>query len=85
MQQFVFPAVFIKREDDSVSALIPDLNLVTDGNSIEEAYLFAKDYLRIFCEYAVKLEEDLLIPTKFEKIAEKYKKDIVMLIDAIVV
>lgn len=85
MQQYVFPAVFIKKDDESVSALIPDLNLVTDGNSIEEAYLYIKDYLRIFCEYAVKLEDDLLIPTKFEKVAEKYKKSIVMLVDAIVV
>ena len=52
--------------------------------NIEEAYLYIKDYLRVFCEYAIKLEEDILIPTKFEKICERYKKDVVMLVDAIV-
>ena len=84
MQQYVFPAVFIKNEDETVSVIVPDLNIVTDGNSIEEAYLYIKDYLRVFCEYALKLEEDILMPTKFEKIFERYKKDVVMLVDAIV-
>ena len=84
MQQYVFPAVFIKNEDETVSVIVPDLNIVTDGNSIEEAYLYIKDYLRVFCEYALKLEEDILMPTKFEKICERYKKDVVMLVDAIV-
>lgn len=84
MQQYVFPAVFIKNEDETFSVIVPDLNIVTDGNNIEEAYLYIKDYLRVFCEYAIKLEEDILVPTKFEKVCERYKKDVVMLIDAIV-
>lgn len=84
MQQYVFPAVFIKNEDETFSVIVPDLNIVTDGNSIEEAYLYIKDYLRVFCEYALKLEEDILMPTKYEKICERYKKDVVMLVDAIV-
>lgn len=84
MQQYVFPAVFVKKEDETFSVFVPDLNISTEGDSIEEAFLYIKDYIRIFCEYAVKLEEDILIPTKFEKIAEKFPKDIVMLVDAIV-
>ena len=84
MQQYVFPAVFVKKEDESYSVFIPDLDITTEGDSIEEAFLYIKDYLRIFCQYAIKLEEDILIPTKFEKIAEKFKKDTVMLVDAII-
>lgn len=84
MQQYVFPAVFIKNEDESFSVVVPDLNITTDGNTIEEAYLYIKDYLRIFCEYAVKMDEDILIPTKYETICEKFKKNYVMLIDAVV-
>ena len=84
MQQFLFPAVFILEESGAYTAMIPDLDLITDGDSIEEAYLFIKDYLRVFCTYAIKLEEDILIPSKFEKIAENNKKNIVMLVDAIV-
>ena len=84
MQQYVFPAVFVKKEDETFSVFVPDLNITTEGDSIEEAFLYIKDYLRIFCEYAVKMDDDILIPTKFEKIAEKYNKNVVMLIDAIV-
>ncbi len=84
MQQFVFPAVFIKEEDDTYTAMIPDLNLVTDGDSIEEAFIFIKDYLRTFCSYAIKLQEDILIPSKFEEIKIYNKNNTVMLIDAIV-
>ncbi len=84
MQQFVFPAVFIQEEDNSYTAMIPDLGLVTDGKSIEEAFLFIKDYLRVFCNYALKLKEDILIPTKFEKIAQNNKNNSVMLVDAII-
>jgi predicted RNase H-like HicB family nuclease len=79
----VFPAIFIQENDNSYTAMIPDLGIVTDGPSIEEAFLFVKDHLRVFCKYALKLEEDILYPTKFEKIAAN-KQHIVMLVDAIV-
>ena len=75
MQQYVFPAVFIRNEDESFSVVVPDLNITTDGNTIEEAYLYIKDYLRIFCEYAVKMDEDILMPTKHETICERLKKN----------
>lgn len=84
MHQYVFPAVFIKEENKSYTTIIPDLGIVTDGPSIEEAYLFIKDHLEVFCKYATKLEEDILLPTKYEKIVEKNKNNIVMLVDAIV-
>lgn len=84
MQLYVFPAVFIQENDNSYTASIPDLNLVTDGKTIEEAFLFIKDYLRVFCNYAIKLDEDISFPTKFEKIAKNNKNNFVMLVDAIV-
>lgn len=84
MHQFVFPAIFIQENDESYTAMIPDLGIITDGPSIEEAFLFVKDHLKVFCKYALKLEEDILYPTKFEKIALNNQKNLVMLVDAIV-
>lgn len=84
MQQYVFPAVFIQNTDESYTAMIPDLGLVIEGPSIEEAFLYIKHYLKVFCNYAIKLEEDILQPTKFEKIAKNNKKHRVMLVDAII-
>ena len=84
MLQYVYPAVFLLQEDGSCTAYIPDLNLSTDGDTIEEAYLFIKDYLMVYFKYANKMEEEPSMPTKFEKVLEKNKNSIVMLIDAIV-
>ena len=84
MHYYVFPAVFIKENNESVTAMIPDLGIAIEGPSIEESYIYLKNQLRIFCEYAVKLEEDILIPTKFEKVAVNNQRNIVMLMDAMV-
>ena len=82
MRQYVFPSVFIK-EENSYTAFIPDLNLSSEGETIEEAFLYIQDFLSIYCSYVVKMnEEETLIPTKFEKIKEKYPSYIVMLVDA---
>ena len=48
MKQFLFPAVFIKTENE-YTVVFPDLNITTEGDTLEEAYLFAKDYLRVSC------------------------------------
>ncbi|MGN0748111.1 MAG: type II toxin-antitoxin system HicB family antitoxin [Christensenellales bacterium] len=85
MQQYVFPAVFIREDDGTYTSYIPDLNLTSDGETIEEAYLFIQDFLSVYCSYAKKVgEEDSLVPTKYEKIADKNKKHVVMLVDAYV-
>lgn len=85
MQQYVFPAIFMREEDETYSVYLPDLDLSSDGDTIEEAYLFIQDFLTVYCSYIIKLgEEDSLIPSKFEKIAEKNKQHTVMLVDAFV-
>ncbi|MDY3658859.1 MAG: type II toxin-antitoxin system HicB family antitoxin [Eubacteriales bacterium] len=85
MQQYVFPAVFIKNEDETYTSYIPDLNLTSDGETIEEAFLFIQDFLAVYCSYAKKVgEEETLVPTKFEKIVEANKRNVVMLVDAYV-
>ena len=79
MIHYVYPAVFFKSEDE-YKVLIPDLNLTTEGNNIEEAYLYAKDYLRAYCTYALKFDIDVEFPSKFEDIAKKYKDANTMLL-----
>ena len=83
MKQFLFPAVFFK-QDDKYTVLFPDLNITTDGDSLEEAYLFAKDCLKVYCTYIVKFDLEIDTPSKFEKVQEKNKNDLVMLVDCFV-
>lgn len=83
MVQYVFPAVFYV-EEDNVTAVIPDLNIFTDGSSIEEAYLYLKDYLRVYCTYANKYDMEIDVPSTIEEIQKKYAPAQVMLVDAVV-
>lgn len=85
MQQFVFPAVLIAQEDDSYLVSFPDLDIYTEGATIEEAFLFAKDYLKVFLTYALKLDIEYAPPTKYEKVLEQHKEAThVLLIDAVI-
>ncbi len=83
--QFLYPAIFIKDEDESYQAYFPDLDIYTDGQNLSEAYLYAKDLLRVYLTYALKYETDYNKPTKLEVYAKKCKpNETVMYIDAVV-
>lgn len=83
MKQFLFPAIFYK-DDDRYVVFFPDLNLTTEGDSYEEAFLFAKDSLKVYCSYIEKYELDIDMPTRFEEIQKKNPKNLCMLIDCFV-
>ena len=84
MKSFAYPALFIKDDDQGIYRVIfPDLELMTDGNFVEEAFLFAKSALKAYFVYAEKYEMDYNFPTDFEEIKmASSPNDIVMLIDA---
>lgn len=81
--QFVYPAIFVKGEDQ-VCVSFPDLGIITDGETYEEAFLFAKDSLRVYCEYALNCDLEISEPSYFEKIDKINFLDKVMLVDAVV-
>ena len=44
MKSFVYPAIFVKdQEDNTYKVFFPDLELITDGAFVEEAFLYAKE------------------------------------------
>ncbi len=81
---FVYPAIFVKdANDDSYQVLFPDLNIYTDGLNITEAYIRARELLKVYFSYAMKYETDFNLPSKMDKLLEKLNKnETVMLIDA---
>lgn len=83
MKQFLFPAIFYKEEDKYI-VLFPDLNITTQADSVEEAFLFAKDSLKVYCSYSEKFDLDLETPSTFEKIQSQNPKNLCMLIDCFV-
>ncbi len=83
--QFLYPAIFIKDSDGECQVFFPDLNIYTTGKNISEAYLYAKDLLKVFFTYALKYEVEYNKPSKIEKLIENCKaNEMAMYIDAMV-
>ena len=81
MRRFLYPAVFYKI-DDEYRALFPDINLATEGVVMEEAYLFASEFLKAYMAYATKFDLDYNDPTDYASIAKKLKNgEVCMLVD----
>ena len=57
MKNYVYPAVFIKdKENDIYRVLFPDIELTTDGTVVEEAFLYAKEFLKAYFVYIEKYD-----------------------------
>lgn len=84
--QFLYPAIFIRDEEDgSYQAVFPDLNIYTDGKNMSEAYLYAKDLLKVYFSYALKYETEYNKPRRAEEFMAKCKpNETVMYVDAVV-
>lgn len=84
MKRFAYPAVFIKDEETDVyRVFFPDLGLSTDGDFIEEAFLFAKSALKEYFLYVEKFDLEYNMPSDYELVKSSCKPDeMVMIIDA---
>ena len=84
MKSFVYPAIFIKdNEEDNYKVLFPDLEVTTDGQFVEEAFLYAKELLKAYFVAVMKYDLDFNMPSEFERVQKSAKKgEIIMLIHA---
>ena len=84
MKNYAYPAVFIRdKENDSYQVLFPDLGLTTDGDFMEEAFLYAKAALKEYFLYIEKFDLDFNLPSDYELVKSSCKPgEIVMIIDA---
>ena len=82
MQRFIYPAIFYK-DEETVRVLFPDIELATDGAFVEEAYLYAKEFLRQYFVQVLKYDFDYNKPSSIDEVKSKCKSDdIVMLVEA---
>lgn len=83
MQQFVFPAVLYKdAEGRGYTIILEDVNICTEGTSVEDAFIRAKEFLEVYCRCALEYNGEIEDATKFENV-ESGKDNIVLLVDAI--
>ena len=78
---FVYPAYFVDGEDEIVVSF-PDLELVIEGDTYEEAFLFAKNYLKEYCIYSLKHDFEIPDPSYYKDIIKN--GDRAMLVDTFV-
>ncbi|MBR7091324.1 MAG: type II toxin-antitoxin system HicB family antitoxin [Clostridia bacterium] len=82
MQQYVFPAILYKDpESKGYTVVFHDINLCTEGETVEDAFLRAKEFLEVYCRCAMEYNGEVEIATKYEDV-ETDKKNIVLLVDA---
>lgn len=83
MYRFLYPAVFFKM-DNEYRVVFPDIDINTEGAVMEEAYLFAAEFLKEYMKCAIKYDLGYNLPTDYESISKKLKKDeTCMLVDVV--
>lgn len=88
MKNLVYPAVLYKDDENAgYTIVIQDLGIVTDGETVVDAYIRAKEYLCAMVDCAIKFDCDIEAPTEFETVYKDNNKGkikrIVLLVDAL--
>ena len=84
MRELVYPAVLYRDKDaDAFTIAIHDLGIVTEGKTVEEAFVNAQEHLTAMFECAVKLDCEIDAPSPFIKIWKENRENIVILVDAL--
>lgn len=84
MKTYVYPAVLYQNKDGMQYLSIPDLNLLSSGETAEESFTNGKESIRAYFELAEKFGTFIPTPSAFEDITKKYPKNKVVMIDVAV-
>lgn len=79
MKRYIYPMVLFTDENELYTALYPDLNLLASGNSIEDTYSRANDYLEFYITSALKYESRLASTSTYSEIQALNPNKIVLL------
>lgn len=83
MKKYVYPVIlFTDAEEKSYTVLFPDLDIVSSGETVEEAYLEAEDFLKAYLEFAGKMESEITAPSTYADTEKLNPKRTVLLADA---
>lgn len=83
MKKYVYPVILFEvGEDNHYTVLFPDLDIVASGDTVEEAYLEAEDYLKSYLEFAEKMQSKISNPSTYADTVKLNPKRVVLLSDA---
>ncbi len=83
MEHIVYPVVlYYNKEEETYTVAFHDLDIYTEGETVEKAFLKAKDFLEAYCDCVVKFEEDFEKASDYVKVAKEHKSNIVLLVES---
>ena len=83
MPKFTYPVVFImNKEAGEYYSFVPDLGIVADGKTMEEAYNEIDEIFYGYFKIALKHDVEIPTPTSLDDITKKWKDYKVSLITA---
>jgi|AntRauTorcE11897_2_1112592.scaffolds.fasta_scaffold00001_455 predicted RNase H-like HicB family nuclease len=84
MKQFVYPVtLYLDDETNCYTVAFSDLDIYTEGDTVEEAFLKAKEFLKAYFECLDEFEETPDQASDYLKIAKNSAGNIVLLVDAV--
>ncbi len=84
MQQYIFPAVLYKDDaGNGYTIVLQDINICTEGATVEEAFISAKEYLEVYCRCAIEYNGEVDPASSFANVKDDNKNNIVLLVDAV--
>ena len=79
MKRYIYPMVLFTDENESYTALYPDLNLLASGYSIEDVYARANEFLGFYVTSALKFETGITHGSTYSEIQALNPNKIVLL------
>ena len=84
MKRYIYPMVLFTDENESYTALYPDLNLLASGFSIEDVYARANEYLNFYVTSSLKYETNIVNGSTYSEIQALNPNRIVLLGSAVI-
>ncbi|MDD4211068.1 MAG: type II toxin-antitoxin system HicB family antitoxin [Clostridia bacterium] len=83
MKQFVYPIIlYFNEETNCYTVAFDDLDIYTEGDTVEEAFLKAKEFLEAYFECVVEFDETPEEASTYLATAKKNEGNIILLVNA---
>lgn len=80
MKKCVYPlVVYADHDEDCYVGLFPDLDITSSGLTVEETFLRAVDSLKVYLNFAIKMDYDISAPCTYEETVGLNPKRVILL------
>lgn len=80
MKKCIYPLViYADKEENCYAGIIPDLDISASGDTVEETFASAVDNLKMFLEFAYKVDSNISLPSTYQEVVGIFPKRIILL------